>query len=64
MPHSELDASQILRKAMRKRFAYDVFLSHNANDKPAVRGLANRLKLAGTGQASQEGGGERRCVST
>ena len=39
MPHSELDASQIPRKAMRKKFAYDVFFSHNAKDKPAVREL-------------------------
>jgi hypothetical protein len=34
-------------KAMRKRFAYDVFLSHNAKDKPAVRKLAERLKQDG-----------------
>ena len=30
MPHSELGASQRPRKARRKRFTYDVFLSHNA----------------------------------
>jgi small GTP-binding protein len=42
-----LDASQRLRKARRKRFAYDVFLSYNAKDKPAVRELAERLKQDG-----------------
>jgi len=47
MPHSELDASQISRKARRKQFAYDVFLSHNAKDKPAVRELAECLKQDG-----------------
>ena len=47
MPHSELGASQIPRKARRKRFAYDVFLSHNTKDKPAVRELAERLKQDG-----------------
>src|SRR5215470_12767393 len=47
MPHSELDASQISRKARRKQFAYDVFLSYNAKDKPAVRELAERLKRDG-----------------
>jgi hypothetical protein len=44
MPPSELDASQMPGKAMRKRFAYDVFLSHTSKDKPAVRELAERLK--------------------
>ena len=47
MPHSELNASQIPRKARRKGFAYDVFLSHNAKDKPVVRELAERLKQDG-----------------
>src|SRR5215471_14183099 len=47
MPHSELSASQIPRKARRKGFAYDVFLSHNAKDKPAVCELAERLKRDG-----------------
>ena len=47
MPHSELDASQIPRKAMRKKFAYDVFFSHNTKDKPTVRELAERLKQDG-----------------
>ena len=28
-------------------FRYDVFLSHNATDKPRVRRLAERLKAAG-----------------
>ncbi len=32
---------------MPDRFAYDVFLSHNAKDKPRVRRLAERLKQAG-----------------
>ena len=36
-----------MTKAMRKTFAYDVFLSHNAKDKPAVRELAERLKQDG-----------------
>src|SRR4030095_12722101 len=44
---SDSGASQIPRKARRKRFAYDVFLSHNAKDKPAVRELAERLKQDG-----------------
>jgi TIR domain/WD domain, G-beta repeat len=47
MPSSELGASQIPRKARRKRFTYDVFLSHNTKDKPAVRELAERLKQDG-----------------
>ena len=47
MPHSALGASQIPRKARRKRFAYDVFLSHTTKDKPAVRELAERLKQDG-----------------
>lgn len=47
MSHSELGASQISRKARRKRFAYDVFLSHTAKDKPTVRELAERLKQDG-----------------
>jgi TIR domain len=34
-------------KAIRKRFAYDVFLSHTSKDKPAVRELAERLKQDG-----------------
>jgi hypothetical protein len=42
-----LDASQISRKARRKQFAYDAFLSHNAKDKPAVRELAECLKQDG-----------------
>ena len=29
------------------KFSYDVFLSHNAQDKPRVRRLAARLKAAG-----------------
>jgi hypothetical protein len=32
---------------VRKTFAYDIFLSHNAKDKPAVRELAERLKQDG-----------------
>ncbi|MCK4414438.1 MAG: TIR domain-containing protein [Candidatus Eisenbacteria sp.] len=32
---------------MADRFTYDVFLSHNAKDKPRVRRLAERLKQAG-----------------
>lgn len=32
---------------MSKSFQYDVFLSHNAKDKPRVRALAERLKQAG-----------------
>ena len=32
---------------MTHKFAYDVFLSHNAKDKPRVRRLAERLKEAG-----------------
>ncbi len=32
---------------MADRFAYDVFLSHNSNDKPRVRRLAKRLKEEG-----------------
>ena len=44
MPPSDSGVSQIPRKAIRRRFAYDVFLSHNAKDKPAVYELAERLK--------------------
>ena len=32
---------------MPNEFHYDVFLSHNAKDKPRVRRLAERLKAAG-----------------
>ena len=32
---------------MPNRFQFDVFLSHNAQDKPRVRRLAERLKQAG-----------------
>jgi hypothetical protein len=32
---------------MRNQFTFDVFLSHNAQDKPRVRQLAERLKQAG-----------------
>jgi TIR domain len=32
---------------MPDKFTYDVFLSHNAQDKPRVRRLAERLKAAG-----------------
>jgi hypothetical protein len=32
---------------MSGEFKYDVFLSHNANDKPQVRRLAERLEAAG-----------------
>ena len=32
---------------MADRFTYDVFLSHNAKDKPRVRGLAEELRAAG-----------------
>jgi WD40 repeat protein len=32
---------------MADRFTYDVFLSHNAKDKPRVRGLAEKLRAAG-----------------
>jgi hypothetical protein len=47
MPPSELGTSQRPRKAIRKRFVYDVFLSHNTKDKPAVRELAECLKQDG-----------------
>ena len=32
---------------MTTQFAFDVFLSHNSQDKPRVRGLAKKLKAAG-----------------
>jgi len=32
---------------MADRFTYDVFLSHNARDKPRVRALAEELRAAG-----------------
>ncbi|NTU50369.1 toll/interleukin-1 receptor domain-containing protein [Chlorobaculum thiosulfatiphilum] len=32
---------------MSTAFQYDVFLSHNKADKPRVRALAGRLRLAG-----------------
>jgi hypothetical protein len=32
---------------MNAKFRFDVFLSHNAKDKPRVRRLAERLKSAG-----------------
>jgi hypothetical protein len=32
---------------MADTFSYDVFLSHNAKDKPRVRRLAERLREAG-----------------
>ena len=32
---------------MADNFSYDVFLSHNAKDKPRVRRLAGRLQQAG-----------------
>ena len=32
---------------MSEAFVYDVFLSHSAKDKPAVRQLAERLKADG-----------------
>ena len=32
---------------MPDRFPFDVFLSHNAQDKPRVRRLAERLREAG-----------------
>jgi len=32
---------------MADSFSYDVFLSHNAKDKPRVRRLAERLQRAG-----------------
>jgi len=32
---------------MADSFSYDVFLSHNAKDKPRARHLAERLKQAG-----------------
>src|SRR5262245_30010721 len=32
---------------MADRFAYDVFLSHNSQDKPRVRKLAGELRAAG-----------------
>jgi hypothetical protein len=34
-------------KFMPPSFAYDVFLSHNSNDKPRVRSLAEKLRAAG-----------------
>jgi hypothetical protein len=32
---------------MADKFSYDVFLSHNAKDKPRVRRLAERLQQVG-----------------
>ena len=32
---------------MEDRFSYDIFLSHNSQDKPRVRALAERLRDAG-----------------
>ena len=32
---------------MSAKFQFDVFVSHNAKDKPRVRKLAERLKAAG-----------------
>ena len=32
---------------MADKFSYDVFLSHNSNDKPRVRHIAERLKQEG-----------------
>ena len=32
---------------MADRFTYDVFLSHNARDKPRVQALAEKLRAAG-----------------
>jgi hypothetical protein len=45
--HQSKKAKTAKMKTIRKRFAYDVFLSHNAKDKPAVRELAERLKQDG-----------------
>lgn len=36
-----------MRRQMSDQFRFDVFLSHNAQDKPRVRRLAERLKQAG-----------------
>src|ERR1041384_1929806 len=34
-------------RTVMTEFQYDVFLSHNAKDKPRVRRLAERLRIAG-----------------
>ena len=63
---------------MADGFTYDLFLSHNSQDKPRVRGLAERLKQAGlrvwfdewvikaaTVHAPEAaGGGKRTCSRT
>src|SRR5688572_18213495 len=40
---------------MAARFEYDVFLSHNAKDKPRVRALAEKLRAAGLRVATEHG---------
>src|SRR5438105_1958282 len=47
MQRPEVGTSHTPKKTMRKTFAYDVFLSHDSKDKPAVRELAERLKQDG-----------------
>ena len=47
-------------------FPYDVFLSHNQADKPRVRRLAERLRVAGPckfGTRNSEFGIPRLCLS-
>jgi hypothetical protein len=46
---------------MVDRFTYDVFLSHNAKDKPRVRGLAERLRAAGLRVGTEHGLDEARA---
>jgi hypothetical protein len=43
----ELETGRIVSDGNRKQFEWDVFLSHNSKDKPAVRTLASRLKADG-----------------
>ncbi len=45
--HSKTPQFSTPRILMQDKFTYDVFLSHNAQDKPRVRRLAERLKQAG-----------------
>src|ERR1044071_6288422 len=40
---------------MADRFEYDVFLSHNAKDKPRVQALAKKLRAAGLKVSTEDG---------
>src|SRR5882672_8692934 len=40
---------------MADRFTYDVFLSHNAWDKPRVQALAEKLRVAGLRVGTEDG---------